>query len=44
MEQKGRRDNARKLNDSFLFFLNLFLYLSFFSAVGKEVGRWWEIM
>jgi hypothetical protein len=33
----------RKLNDSLLFFLDLFLYLSIFSAVGKEAGRWWEI-
>jgi hypothetical protein len=33
----------RKLNNSLLFF-NLFLYLSFFSAIGKEAGRWWEIV
>jgi hypothetical protein len=25
-------------------FLDLFLYLSFFNRVGKEVGRQWEIM
>jgi hypothetical protein len=25
------------------YFLDLFLYLSFFLAVGKEAGRWWEI-
>jgi hypothetical protein len=26
------------------YFLDLVLYLSFFSAVVKEVGRWWEIV
>jgi hypothetical protein len=26
------------------YFLDLFFYLSFFSAVGKEEERWWEIM
>jgi hypothetical protein len=31
------------LNNS-LMFLDLFLYLSFFSVVGKEVGRLWEIV
>jgi hypothetical protein len=33
----------RKLNYSLLF-SDMFLYLSFFSAVGKEAGRGWEIM
>jgi hypothetical protein len=33
----------RKLNNS-LPFSDLFLYLSFFSAVGNEAGRQWEIM
>jgi hypothetical protein len=32
-----------KLNNPLLF-LDLFLYLSFFSALGKKAGRWWEIM
>jgi hypothetical protein len=32
-----------KLNN-FLLFLDLFLYLSFFLAIGKEMGRWWEIV
>jgi hypothetical protein len=32
-----------KLNNSLLF-LDLFLYLSFFSAVGKDARRWWKIM
>jgi hypothetical protein len=56
MDEKGRRDDnpreggmtPRKLNNSLLFSrsisLDPFLYLSFFSAVGKEAGRWWEIM
>jgi hypothetical protein len=26
------------------YFLDLFLYLSFFLAVGKEAGRRWEVM
>jgi hypothetical protein len=38
-DQKG----TRNLNNSLLF-LDLFLYLSFFSAVGKEARRWWEIV
>jgi hypothetical protein len=32
-----------KLSNSLLF-LDLFLYLSFFSAIGKEAGRRWEIV
>jgi hypothetical protein len=43
MDQKGRRGNPSKVNDS-PYFLDLFLYLSFFSVVGKEAGRRWEIM
>jgi hypothetical protein len=34
----------RKLNNSLLYFLDLFLYLSFFLPIGKEARRWWEIM
>jgi hypothetical protein len=26
------------------YFLDLFLYLSFFSVIGKEAGRWWKIL
>jgi hypothetical protein len=33
----------RKLNNSLLFSY-LFLYLSFFSPIGKEAGRRWEIV
>jgi hypothetical protein len=32
-----------KLYNSLLF-SDLFLYLSFFLAIGKEEGRWWEIV
>jgi hypothetical protein len=33
----------RKLNNSLLF-SDLFLYLPFFSAIGKEARRRWEIV
>jgi hypothetical protein len=32
-----------KLNNSLLF-LDMFLYLSFFLAVGKEAGKQWDIV
>jgi hypothetical protein len=41
-EGNERRHTVSSTTPSY--FLDLFLYLSFFSAIGKEVGRWWEIV
>jgi hypothetical protein len=43
IDEKGSRGNTRKLVNSPLF-LDLFRYLSFFPAIGKEAGRRWEIV
>jgi hypothetical protein len=33
-----------KFNNSLLFFRFVSLFFSFFSAVGKEMEEWWEIV
>jgi hypothetical protein len=39
---KERRHPVSSTTPSY--FLDLFLYLSFFSTIEKETGRWWEIV
>jgi hypothetical protein len=42
---RGEVDTTpHKLDNSPFYFLDLFLCLSFSSAIGKEAGRWLEIM